>query len=33
MQMAAGEDGVKCRMVAAENALTPSQLAAWVEQF
>jgi len=33
MQMAAGEDGVKCRMVQAETAITPSQLAAWVEQF
>jgi two-component system probable response regulator PhcQ len=33
MQMAASEEGVKCRMVTAENALTPSQLAAWVEQF
>ncbi|WP_395408212.1 response regulator [Pseudoduganella sp. UC29_106] len=33
MQMAASDDGVKCRMVTAENALTPSQLAAWVEQF
>lgn len=33
MQMAASDDGVKCRMVQAENALTPSQLAAWVDQF
>jgi len=33
MQMAAVEEGVKCRMVSAEIALTPSQLAAWVEQF
>jgi two-component system probable response regulator PhcQ len=33
MQMAASDDGVKCRIVTAENALTPSQLAAWVEQF
>jgi two-component system probable response regulator PhcQ len=33
MQMSASEEGVKCRIVTAESAITPSQLAAWVEQF
>jgi len=33
MQMATGADGVECRMIQADAALTPSQLAAWVEQF
>lgn len=33
MQMASGATAVECRMVQADNALTPSQLAAWVEQF
>lgn len=33
MQMATGAGGVECRMVQADAALTPSQLAAWVEQF
>jgi two-component system probable response regulator PhcQ len=33
LQMSCGDDGVKCRMVQADSALTPAQLAAWVEQF
>lgn len=33
MQMASGAQGVECRLVQADAALTPSQLAAWVEQF
>jgi two-component system probable response regulator PhcQ len=33
MQMSTGADGVQCRMVQADAVLTPSQLAAWVEQF
>ena len=33
LQMAGGADGVQCRLVQADAALTPSQLAAWVEQF
>ncbi|WP_342116864.1 response regulator [Pseudoduganella sp. OTU4001] len=33
MQMATGPGAVECRMVQADAALTPSQLAAWVEQF
>ena len=33
MQMASGADGVECRLIRADASLTPSQLAAWVEQF
>ena len=33
LQMASGAQGVECRLVQADAALTPSQLAAWVEQF
>jgi two-component system probable response regulator PhcQ len=31
--MAGSAEGVECRLVQADAALTPSQLAAWVEQF
>jgi len=33
LQMTSGAQGVECRLVQADAALTPSQLAAWVEQF
>jgi two-component system probable response regulator PhcQ len=33
LQMASSAQGVECRLVQADAALTPSQLAAWVEQF
>jgi two-component system probable response regulator PhcQ len=33
LQMSGADDGVKCRMMQTDSALTPAQLAAWVEQF